>query len=251
MLRIILLVCIGLIWTMDIVTARQGEGLPAAQAVTVTADDGLMLVGDYYPATTDSGHPRPAVLLLHMIGSNRESWSPLTPALTEAGYAALGVDLRGHGETGGEINWTAATADVQTWLDWLRGQAGVRADSISIIGASIGANLALIGCGNDPDCMTTIALSPGLVYYSLKTDEAVSNQLSNRSTLLIASQIDTYSAESVRQLFAIASGDVGAQLYAGTAHGTNLFDVSETVRDGLLTTIVGWLDEHTPAGSES
>mgnify|MGYP000675111174 CR=1 FL=1 len=157
----------------------------------------------------------------------------------------LTVDLRGHGDTGGEINWFAAAVDVQTWLDWLREQPGVRADAISMVGASIGANLALIGCANDDDCVTAIALSPGLVYYSLKTESSISNQLSKRSALLIASQTDQYSADSVKQLVNSATGDIGARIYAGTAHGTQLFEVSDAVREGLITLIVSWLDEHT------
>jgi dipeptidyl aminopeptidase/acylaminoacyl peptidase len=106
------------------------------QAVEVEAADGLLLRGDYYAPAAENA---PAVLLLHQLGSSRVSWSPLIPALLDEGYTVLAVDLRGHGETGGTSDWTAAVSDVETWLDWLRAQPGVRADAVSIIGASIGS----------------------------------------------------------------------------------------------------------------
>jgi pimeloyl-ACP methyl ester carboxylesterase len=246
MLRIVLILFLTLILPQGISELQPREELPTAQAVTVMADDGLSLEGDYYPALPDDNEPKPAVLLLHMIGSNRSSWSPLIPDLQQAGYHVLAVDLRGHGATGGDINWSAATTDVQTWLDWLHDQPQILSDSIAIAGASIGANLALIGCANDDNCVTAIALSPGLVYYSLKPDI---NQLNKRSALLIASQNDLYSADSVKQMVSTATGDVAARLYGGSTHGTHLFEVSDKAREGLITTIVGWLDEHIPSGN--
>ncbi|MEO8609807.1 MAG: alpha/beta fold hydrolase [Chloroflexota bacterium] len=221
----------------------QDQVLPEPQTIQIAASDGLKLVGDFYAAENPSDELKPAVLLLHIIGSDRHSWSPLIPSLLDADYSVLAIDLRGFGDTGGDINWSAATTDVQTWLDWLRGQSEVRPDAISIIGGSIGANLALIGCANDADCVTAIALSPGLVYYSLKPDI---NQLSKRSALLIASQNDLYPANSVKQMMDSANGDIGARIYPGTAHGTHLFEGSDKVRDGLIATIINWLDEHMP-----
>jgi pimeloyl-ACP methyl ester carboxylesterase len=246
MLRMLLILFIALIEPIGVLGFQPGEELPPVQSVTVIADDGLTLVGDYYLSATDNDLPHPAVLLLHMIGSNRASWLPLIPDLQKAGYHVLAVDLRGQGDTGGEINWSAATTDVQTWLDWLRDQPDVQPDAISIVGASIGANLALIGCANDDDCVTAIALSPGLVYYSLKPDI---NQLNKRSALLLASQNDLYSADSVKQMLSSATGDIAARLYSSSSHGTHLFEVSDKVRQGLIQIIVTWLDEHSPAGN--
>ena len=81
-----------------------------------------------------------------MYGGQRADWLPLIPALTNAGYRVIAVDLRGHGETGGSNDWQAAIGDVQTWLDWIEAQPSMNPDKIAIVGASIGANLALVGC---------------------------------------------------------------------------------------------------------
>ncbi|MCB9452243.1 MAG: alpha/beta fold hydrolase [Anaerolineaceae bacterium] len=223
--------------------AAQTELSP--ETVQVTATDGLTLVGDYYMANGE-GETGPAVLLMHMLGSDRSAWSPLIPALVEAGYHVLAVDMRGHGDTGGRADWSAAEGDVQTWLDWLRARPEVDSAGVSIVGASIGSNLALIGCANDVDCVTAIALSPGLDYRGVQPLSALIDGLSNRSALVIASHGDSYSADSVKELAAGAAGEVGMRLYAGRAHGTQLFS-----DDGerLTRTIIAWLDEYTPQGN--
>lgn len=212
------------------------------ERVQVVAADGLELIGDYHiaPAESESG---PAVLLLHMLGSERSAWEPLIPPLVEAGYHVLAVDMRGHGETGGSSDWSAAETDVQTWLDWLRGRPSVDGDGVSVVGASIGSNLALLGCVHDTGCVTVIALSPGLDYRGVQPLSALTEGLAERSVLLVASHGDTYSADSVKELAANAAGEVGLRLYAGRAHGTQLFrDDGER----LTQTIIAWLDEYTP-----
>src|SRR6185369_9428606 len=112
------------------------------------------------------------------------------PELTKAGYSVLNVDLRGHGATGGKTNWPMAVTDVQTWLDWVRTQPNIRANSVSIIGASVGSNLALIGCANDKDCVTAIALSPGSDYFGLRPNDFIADGLKDRSALLVVSRKD-------------------------------------------------------------
>src|SRR5260221_9483013 len=58
--------------------------------------DGLTIVGIYYSAPI---RPAPAVLLLHMYGSNKEACKPFAPLLQAAGYSVLAIDMRRHGET--------------------------------------------------------------------------------------------------------------------------------------------------------
>jgi alpha-beta hydrolase superfamily lysophospholipase len=222
------------------VVAQEVE-LLASEVVQVEATDGLALVGDYYAVPAD-GDGR-AVLLIHMLSSRRSAWEPLIPALNEAGYAVLNIDMRGHGDTGGRRDWVAAETDVQTWLDWLREQDGVRAEAVSIVGGSIGSNLALMGCANDAACVTAVALSPGLNYQGVEPKDSVVTGLSERSALLVASHRDSGSAVAVEEMAADATGEIGLRLYTGSAHGTALFRERAEAVNAL---IVAWLDEHTP-----
>jgi pimeloyl-ACP methyl ester carboxylesterase len=220
------------------------QDAPAPQTVQVQASDGLTLVGDYFVSLSEA-EARPAVLLMHMYGSERGSWKPLIPALLETGYDVLAVDLRGHGETGGDEDWELAISDVQVWLDWLRGQPGVRAEAIATIGASVGSNLALVGCANDAQCVTAIALSPGLNFYDVQPEASVSEGLKDRSALLLATKADRESAEAVRQMVMTAQGEIGARIWVGENHGTNML-ISPKMRNQVISMIVSWLDEHQP-----
>jgi pimeloyl-ACP methyl ester carboxylesterase len=242
MVRLIRALSVVMIVAMAVMAAAQDAPMP--QAVQVEASDRLTLVGDYYVSPSELG-ARPAVLLMHMYGSGRASWTPVIPALLEAGYDVLAVDLRGHGDTGGAEDWELAVGDVQVWLDWLRAQPGVRAEAVSTMGASVGSNLALIGCANDAQCVTAIALSPGLNFFGVQPETSVSEGLKDRSALLLATQADMESSEAVRQMVMTAQGEIGARIWPGATHGTDMF-VSPKMRNRLIPIIVGWLDEHQP-----
>ena len=161
--------------------------------------------------------------------------------LLDAGYVALAVDLRGFGETGGPRGYSTAQEDTQDWLAYLQSVEGVDPARTATIGASVGSNLALVGCSVNEACVTAIALSPGLDYFSIKPEaELVEGGLSEKSALLITSQTDNQSVIGVRQMVANATGEIGLRLYTGGMHGTTMF---LTDADTLIPLIVNWLDE--------
>ena len=214
----------------------------AAEIVTVQAEDGLMLVGEFYAASDDE--PAPSLLLMHMLGGRRNAWQALIPLLTDAGYNVLAVDLRGHGDTGGAQDWQAAERDIDIWLGWLSEQPSVMPDAFGLIGGSIGSNLALIGCAYDLRCVTAVALSPGLDYRGVVVDEAVLDAMAERSLLLVAAQGDQYSADSVKTLAGLSIGALGLQLYPGSTHGTHLIAAADAPAVELIT---HWLSVYLPA----
>ena len=85
-------------------------------------------------------------------------------------------------------------------------------------------------------------LSPGLDYRGVTTEEQLV-AYGGRPLLLVASEDDPYSADSVRALAEAAEGAT-VQLYDDAGHGTNMF-ATEPELTGL---IVGWLDEQLTAG---
>lgn len=221
------------------------DDAPVPTAAEVTAEDGLVLLGDFY-ATPDTDGEKPAVLLLHMFDSARTAWSPLIAPLLENGYNVLAVDLRGHGKTGGDRDWLLAQNDTQAWLDWLREQASVKDDSVSIIGASVGTTLALAGCAADETCVTAIALSP-VTWASIPSEEAVTDGLKERSVFLTASQGDRSSAETLRTLITVAKGEINGYILTGSLHGTDIIGArNDRTRDPVIKLIVDWLNAHQP-----
>lgn len=224
--------------------AQEGEGDDSdttarsiSYVVTTEAEDGLILVADYFHMADG----RPTVLLLHQLYTTRRSWQPLIQPLLDAGYNILNVDVRGYGDTGGRINWTQAVADVQTWLHWLRAQPGVDGGHISLIGSSMGSTLALVGCGNDPACRTAIAISPGWNYYRITVESTFTEGLQGRAVLLVYSERDRWPALGVPQMLDVATGAVDVQTYPGNAHGMTLFrNEGET----LIPRIIEWLNAY-------
>lgn len=220
------------------------QDVPAAkpEEATVTAADGLVLEGDLYRPATIPEEGAPALLLMHQYRSSRRGYTAAIPEFVAAGYVVLVIDLRGHGATGGSTDWDAARTDTQAWLTWLREQEGVRDNAIAIIGASIGANMALIGCADDPQCVTAIALSPGLDYFGVQPLAAVVEGLADRSALLIAGHRDDPSDDAIRTMFAEAKGKVAAEMFAGGTHGTGYF-ATKRDREATMGLILAWLDQ--------
>ena len=83
----------------------------------------------------------PAVLLLHGWGSSSFTWRHVLPALAEAGYRAVALDLRGHGLSDKPAEEGAyTTASLTAHLEAVRDALGIR--SHAVIGHSMGAVLA-------------------------------------------------------------------------------------------------------------
>lgn len=208
------------------------------EIVMTEASDDLTLVGDVYPSDTNDA---PVIILFHMLGSNRGAYDPIIPDLHNAGFMILNVDMRGHGDTGGSQVWDLAIEDVDIWVTWLQENEFSTENGLFMMGGSIGSNVALIGCANEPDCVGAIALSPGLDYRGLQPESSIIEGLAERATLLVASHNDFYSADSVQQMFVNAIGEISARIYRGGSHGTSLF---LTDYESVSLLILSWLAEH-------
>ena len=190
----------------------------------------------------------PVVLLIHMLGRDRRTWLPLIPELTEAGYATLALDLRGHGDSDklrgktfadfSSRDWVSTRLDIKAALDFIATRRELNPKRIGLIGASIGANLALLEAATNPNVRVAVLMSPGLDYRGIRTGRAAAAYPS-KALLIMASRGDTYSAESSKNLFDLArhAEPKKLKLYPGTAHGTNLL----TTQPGSIGLIMNWL----------
>jgi len=126
--------------------------------------DGLKLTGVLH--TPDGGSasaPRPAFLVLHGFGSNKDSGGSTATArmLTGFGYAALRFDMRGCGEsdgTRGRVICLEQVADTQNALSFLAGRSEIDGQRIAVVGASFGAAVAVYTAGVDPRVATCISV---------------------------------------------------------------------------------------------
>lgn len=210
------------------------------QTITLATSDGLEIVGDYYAQDGEK-----FAILLHMMPATKESWQDFAIELHKNGYSSIAIDLRGHGDStlGGEIDYTqfedqehaASIADVYAAKAFLLAQ-GAKEENIVIIGASIGANLALQFLAENPAMKKAIALSPGLDYRSVTTNDKVMAYGDDQFAMVVASQEDEYSYISIQKL-AELSGQVESREEEGIGHGTDMFKG----KPELMNELISWL----------
>jgi len=212
---------------------------PAQEDVTIKGSGNLIQHATYY--TPGGSEPLPGAILLHMLGSDRQVWQDngFAEHLAENGYAVLTVDMRGHGATGGSNDWQLAPEDLSRVWDYFTSFESVDSQRTAVIGASIGANLALVTGANVPAIKTVVLLSPGLDYRGVTTKNPIA-AYGERPLLIVASEEDTYAADSSRTLSGLAQGESQLQMYNGAGHGTSMFNAQPDLSDLILN----WLAQN-------
>ena len=228
--------------------AKGNEGVNAvpSEAVTFATSDGWEIHATYWNA----GEGKPAAILLHMLPADRRSYDDFGSKLAAAGFNVLALDSRGHGESlkhDGKVEryndfnddeHRSSVADVAAADNFLA-EKGADTSRTVIVGASIGANFALNYAASDADVVAVALLSPGLNYHGVTTVDAMS-AYGDRPAYLVASEDDSYSADSVGKLHEIAAG-AELELFEDAGHGTTIFKSEPSFADTLVT----WLAAQT------
>jgi len=207
----------------------------AGTRVSIAAADGVSIAGEFHEA---SSRPAPAVLLVHMLSRSRADWGGLPDRLRDAGITVLAIDLRGHGQSSGSAqDLQVMIQDVRAAAQWLATRATVRGDQIAIVGASLGASLALLAAVGMPQVRAIALLSPSLDYRGLRTDSGLIKRLGARSIWLAASDQDPLALRTLRDMAAEPSGPREQHVSGALAHGTVLLDKDAD----LSRMLVDWL----------
>lgn len=212
----------------------------APVVVTIEGVDRITSTGTFYPGTGQA--PWPGIILLHMSGDNRQVWEEngFAELLVENGYAVLAIDIRSHGDSGGDPSWDNAEADGRRWWNYFSGRDDIDPYRTALVGGSIGANLALFTAYQKSDVRTVVLLSPGLTYNNADLEGAMS-EYGDRPLLIVASNDDLFpAAEDTHILAALASGEVETLIYLDAGHGTDMLGAKPELSD----LIVDWLNRH-------
>lgn len=214
-----------------------------SERVELNTHDKIAIIGDYYPAKSSQG-----VLLLHMMPADRKSWAAFAGKLQKAGFTALAIDLRGHGESKGgpdgyrsfsDAEHQASRLDVEAAAEFLKSK-GV--SELHLAGASIGANLSLQYLSEHPETRSAILLSPGLDYRGVVTTPAMGRLAPERGVYLVAAEDDGYSRDSVRELSKNMREDSRhvLKIFESGGHGTRLFEARPEFMDELVEWLKGF-----------
>ncbi|WP_149827503.1 alpha/beta fold hydrolase [Streptomyces tailanensis] len=140
------------------------------QAMTV--GDGVRLDTSYFTAGAGDDDRRPAVLLGHGFGGDKEDVRSQAEDLARDGYAVLTWSARGFGESTGKIGLNdpeGEVADVSKLIDWLAKRPEVQLDRdgdprVGAAGASYGGAISLLAAGYDD---RVDAIAPAITYWNL------------------------------------------------------------------------------------
>ncbi len=216
-----------------IITLGEGKNV-------IKTEDGWSIVGNHRSGNMS----RPCVLFLHGMNEDRKAWSGLELEISDKGLATLSVDLRGHGESiyhngekktvssFSEADFSYMIRDVHGWTDAVKntGYPGV-----IIVGASIGANLALVESDSNWFVKALALLSPGKDYHGITTTGPVDNY-GNRPILLSAAYGD-YAYQPTKNIEdGLSQHQVTSYYFDGDEHGTNLLRYEE-----LSKGIINWV----------
>ncbi len=218
-----------------------------AKPVTFAAADGKTIHATLYTPAAESP---PALLLLHMIGSDRHAWDSFARTAATAGYMVLAIDLRGYGDAAAEAPGAARDPDAFP-ADAILGQDlgpsidylidnGADPENLVIGGASIGANLALRYAGTDPRIQAAVLLSPGEEYRGVTVLPELA-AYAQRPLMILAAEGDNYSAATARKMKNEAKNYCELRLYPGSAHGTSILNTSGEAAGQILL----WLEPIT------
>lgn len=201
-----------------------------AERITLKTADDWTIVGDHYRGLAGS----PAVLLLHMMPAVRASWKVFAEKLNAAGFGALAIDLRGHGDSdGGPDGYRAFTdEDHQRSIEDVRAamafQEAEGHSKFFVAGASIGASLALQRLAESEEIRAAILLSPGLAYRNIDALAAAAYVRSDQGVFIAASKDDVRASgaanEQAQKIYEALSCKKEIKIFERGGHGTTMFD---------------------------
>lgn len=224
------------------------KALVKGKEMTVTTSDGVVIHGLYGAGQAGKG----GVVFLPMLGRTHSDYAALQGQFQAAGFHTLSIDLRGHGAStkveGQEEavsferfraeDFNKMPQDVKAAVAWLKVQPGVGRD-ISLVGASIGANVALIYGASDPKISRVALLSPGLEYKGVAAEDALMSY-GKRPLFMAVSREDSYAGKSVLVFDAMSPSETKeVKIFTGAGHGTRMFEREPTLAKDLVNWISG------------
>ncbi len=151
-------VAVGAVWVLNPFAPIVVVSDPGQTGERIT-DNGLF--ANYYPVAGDGQHP--AILLLGgSEGGIGTGMSRMAVTLQDEGYAVLSLSYFGAPEQPGKLELVPLELFDQA-IDWIKSQSNIDGDRLAVIGASKGAEAALIVATRHPELRMVVAGMPSSV----------------------------------------------------------------------------------------
>ena len=209
-------------------------------------DDGVAIYGTYV-YIDDAGH-HPAVVLCHQMNKDRGSYAAFQNLLAENGICSLAIDFRGFGESTDDglayknfknQDYIDMVNDIKAAVKYMTEEPlneRIDSEKIGLVGASIGANLAIMASAELDGLKCAVALSPGRNYHDLKPiDYAPDVEV---PVLIAYTQGDMQSADVISDLIdSFGENTPGVSVLDGDKHGTDMLP------GGFDRELLDWIKE--------
>jgi alpha-beta hydrolase superfamily lysophospholipase len=219
---------LGVLGLLDVAAAGRQVSFRAFDGRTINA---LLMEAESRPA--------PAVVMVPMLGRPKDDWQAVGDRFAAAGISALAIDLPGMGLPGDAAALAGWSDDVRAAVAYLGSRpADVRPGSLGVVGASLGANLAVVAAAADLSVRSLALVSPSVDYRGVRIEQPL-RQYGARPALLVASLHDPYAARSVRELAEDPPGTRQMRWSETAAHGSLLL-----ARDpDVVRSLVEWFQQ--------
>lgn len=134
------------------------EDLPGGETIALASESGATLAGWHFRAADSRG----VVVMFHGVRASRLQMETRARFLLEHGYSVVAVDFQAHGESTGEqiTMGYLEQRDVAATLAYARGEHP--AESIGVIGASLGGVAAVLALPLDIDALVVESVYPDI-----------------------------------------------------------------------------------------
>ena len=195
-----------------------------AGEVRLRAMDGQALHATHERAGGENSEK--GVILVHMDGGSSQDWEFFAGRLKRTGFQTLALNLRGHGASrlaSGKPereDYSKMASDVKAAIEWLS-QRGVT--DLQLVGAGIGANVALQAASEDPRIQRLVLLSPKHRVRGLSVDGLLSGY-GERPLFIAVSAEDGRAARTALLLDSQALGAHSMEILSNAGSGTQMLD---------------------------
>ncbi len=198
MIRLILTVVIIVPWAVSAMMAYRVKMSPRFEAmagfrtanyekVQFAASDSGRVVAWWIPSLAGAGQDR-TVIVVHGLGSNRTNHLAMAKKLYAEGYSVLSIDLRGHGDAGGQICTFGMdeAADVRGAMTWLAAAHPAESSRLYIVAHSMGSAAVIGALAAQPDArVQAVALLSPYDTFASAADDFISSQMLSYSQPLM------------------------------------------------------------------
>lgn len=189
-------------------------------------------------AAQSQGSGDRGVILVHDAGRSAADWDGFATRLAGNGFRVVAVELRGHGgsvaaaPTLSDADWPNMVAEVDAAAAWLVSKG---AKQVAVVGASVGANLALNAASDNPQIGDVVLLSPTLTGRGVKLTDALAAW--KGPLLLVADAENVAEARTATLLGEQAAGQARVELVPAGTSGHRMLNAVTT----LEPLVVSWL----------